>query len=99
MSSSATATCSTTAVPARRATSLIARLFTPTFSDCFYLAVLVWLFLAGASGWKALLMDGDTGWHIRAGEYMLQSGRIPTTDLFSFQNQALRGLPGNGFPM
>ncbi len=58
--------------------------FTPSLSDCFCLAILVWLFLAGASGWKALLMDGDTGWHIRTGEYILDHGAIPTTDLFSF---------------
>jgi hypothetical protein len=35
-------------------------------------------------GWKGLLLDGDTGWHIRVGEYILENGRVPTTDLFSF---------------
>jgi hypothetical protein len=29
-------------------------------------------------------MDGDTGWHIRTGEYILGSGKIPSEDLFSF---------------
>ena len=56
----------------------------PSFSDFFLLATLVWLFVAGASGWKALLMDGDTGWHIRTGEYILDYRAIPTHDLFSF---------------
>jgi hypothetical protein len=84
MSSSATTVYSANSIPAKGNTGLLARLLTPTFSDCFYLAILIWLFLAGASGWKALLMDGDTGWHIRAGEYIAQSGKIPTTDLFSF---------------
>ena len=56
----------------------------PSFADCFFLAILVWLFLAGASGWKALLMDGDTGWHIRAGEFILDHGHVPRMDLFSY---------------
>ena len=29
-------------------------------------------------------MDGDTGWHIRTGEYILDHGVIPAHDLFSF---------------
>ena len=60
------------------------RLLIPSCSDCFFVAVLVWLFVAGASGWKALLMDGDTGWHIRTGQYILDHGRIPRQDLFSY---------------
>ena len=46
--------------------------------------MLVWLFAAGAFGWLGLLGDGDTGWHIRTGEYVLDNGRVPATDLFSF---------------
>lgn len=84
MSSSATAAYSTATIPGKGHTGLLARFLTPTFSDCFFLAILVWLFLVGPSGWKALLMDGDTGWHIRAGEYILNTGKIPATDLFSF---------------
>jgi hypothetical protein len=56
----------------------------PSFSDCFFIALLAWLFVCGASGWKALLMDGDTGWHIRTGEYILAHHTVPTQDLFSF---------------
>jgi hypothetical protein len=63
---------------------LVRRFMVPSFLDCFFLAILVWLFVAGASGWNALLMDGDTGWHIRTGEYILEHGRIPTQDLFSY---------------
>lgn len=65
---------------------MLARLgwLAPSFADCFFLAILIWLFVAGASGWKALLMDGDTGWHIRTGEYILDHGRIPHADLFSY---------------
>jgi hypothetical protein len=29
-------------------------------------------------------MDGDTGWHIRTGEHILQQHAVPTVDLFSF---------------
>ena len=60
------------------------RLLAPSFSDCFFVAILIWLFVAGASGWKALLMDGDTGWHIRTGQYILDHGHIPARDLFSY---------------
>jgi len=56
----------------------------PSFSDCFSIALLAWLFVCGSSGWKALLMDGDTGWHIRTGEYILAHRAVPTQDLFSF---------------
>jgi hypothetical protein len=56
----------------------------PSFSDCFFIALMAWLFVCGASGWKALLMDGDTGWHIRTGEYILAHHTVPTQDLFSF---------------
>ena len=42
-----------------------------------------WLFVAGA-GWSVLLADGDTGWHIRAGEFILDTGAVPRTDLFSY---------------
>lgn len=60
------------------------RALIPSLSDFFFVAVFVWLFVAGASGWKALLMDGDTGWHIRVGEYILDHHAVPTQDLFSF---------------
>lgn len=56
----------------------------PTFPDVMFVALLFWLFAAGSHGWVGLLADGDAGWHIRTGEYILDNGRIPTTDLFSF---------------
>ena len=56
----------------------------PSFSDCLFIAVLTWLFAAGSVGWIALLADGDTGWHIRTGEWILDHGAVPRTDLFSF---------------
>ncbi|MBZ5596079.1 MAG: hypothetical protein LAP39_27870 [Acidobacteriia bacterium] len=55
----------------------------PSLSDCLFLALLVWVFAVG-SGWTVLLADGDTGWHIRTGEYILDTRSVPARDLFSF---------------
>jgi hypothetical protein len=59
------------------------RLLVPSHSDWLFAALMVWLFVAG-SGWLVLLADGDTGWHIRAGEYILAHRQAPRADLFSF---------------
>jgi len=56
----------------------------PSLSDCFFIAVLVWLFAAGSGGWTGLLADGDAGWHIRTGEYIIDHGAVPKADLFSY---------------
>jgi hypothetical protein len=63
--------------------SLLARLFVPSLCDIFFISLICLRFLAG-EGWVILLMDGDTGWHIRAGEWMLDHLRVPAADLFSF---------------
>ncbi|MCS6951575.1 MAG: hypothetical protein RMK57_03480 [Bryobacterales bacterium] len=55
----------------------------PALGDFYFTALLVWLFAAGA-GWQGLLADGDTGWHIRTGDYILQTGSVPRHDLFSY---------------
>jgi len=62
----------------------IALSLTPSFSDFFFIALVLWLFVWGASGWISLLGDGDTGWHIRTGQYILEHHQVPTRDLFSF---------------
>src|SRR5207302_2774682 len=54
----------------------------PSMCDVFFGALLVWLFVGGAG--KALLGDGDTGWHIRTGEYILSHHQVPRQDIFSF---------------
>ncbi len=69
---------------AQRAAARIKQVLVPSFSDCFFAAMIGWLFIFGASGWKALLGDGDTGWHIRTGQYILAHRAVPTQDLFSF---------------
>ena len=56
----------------------------PSFMDCFFISLLVWLFVFGPGGWAGLLADGDSGWHIRTGEYILNTHQIPAQDLFSF---------------
>lgn len=60
------------------------RALTPSFADIFFVALLAWLFICGANGWKSLLGDGDTGWHIRTGQYILAHHAVPSHDLFSF---------------
>jgi hypothetical protein len=69
--------------PATGAVRRVPRLLVPSLSDCLFLAILLWGFAAG-SGWSVLLADGDTGWHIRTGEYILATHSVPTHDLFSF---------------
>jgi hypothetical protein len=56
--------------------------FLPSIEDVFFLSVFLFLALPGDKG--NLLGDGDTGYHIRAGEYILNTLTIPKTDLFSF---------------
>jgi hypothetical protein len=63
------------------------RRLTPSFQDFLFASLFIWLFVAGASGWEALLADGDAGWHIRTGEYVLDSGAVPRQDLFSFSKE------------
>lgn len=55
----------------------------PSLTDFAFVlpAVLILFLLNGA---KSLLSDGDTGWHIRTGEWILEHRAVPTVDLFSF---------------
>lgn len=68
--------------PAAPAVPLVAR-FLPSLTDIAFLMPLVFLFVK-LDGARSLLGDGDTGWHIRAGEWMLANGRVPSADMFSF---------------
>jgi hypothetical protein len=62
---------------------LLRRLLVPSLLDVFFLALLVTAF-AHPDGIGSLLSDGDTGWHLRTGETILGTGRVPMTDPFSF---------------
>src|SRR5690242_7915203 len=59
------------------------KLLIPSLTDLLFLALIIWMFCVGV-GWVGLLEDGDTGWHIRTGQYILGTHAVPKTDLFSF---------------
>lgn len=76
-------------VPARSIESVLenrwTRLAIPSLSDLFFLAILGWVFMSsGSAGWQGLLVDGDVGWHIRTGQYILDHHAVPHHDLYSF---------------
>ena len=70
-------------VPAVLQQSLLRRWFVPSLLDVFFGALLLSAF-AHPQGLRSLLSDGDTGWHIRAGELILNTGSVPVADPFSF---------------
>jgi len=55
----------------------------PSLTDVAFLMPLAFVFLrmGGAPG---MLGDGDTGWHLRTGEWILANHRVPTQDMFSY---------------
>ena len=55
----------------------------PSLTDVMFLMQVV-LLLTTREGVGILLGDGDTGWHIRTGDWILQNGRVPDRDIFSF---------------
>jgi hypothetical protein len=56
--------------------------FFPSLTDVAFLLPIFLIFRLG--GLTFLLADGDTGWHIRTGQWILTNGRVPSTDIFSF---------------
>jgi hypothetical protein len=63
---------------------------TPSLSDLFFFAVIAFSFMTSGTGWSRLLWDGDTAIHIAIGDWILDHGRIPLADPFSF---TLPGAP------
>ncbi len=55
----------------------------PRIPELLFAAVLIWLFATG-QGWAVLLADGDTGWHIRNGEQIIDTRSVPRSDAFAF---------------
>lgn len=53
----------------------------PSVGDVIFVVLFLYLSLEGGRG---LLADGDTGYHIRAGEVILDTGAVPRHDIFSF---------------
>jgi len=72
----------TSPVPASPGVPAVARLL-PSLTDVAFLLPVFFMFLA-LSGARGLLGDGDTGWHIRTGEWILSHHRVPWADMFSF---------------
>ncbi len=57
--------------------------FLPSLTDLAFLMPLIFVFFK-LDGARTLLSDGDTGWHIRTGEWILAHHQIPHNDLYSF---------------
>ena len=55
----------------------------PSLTDIAFLMPVVFLFTR-MQGVRSLLGDGDTGWHIRTGEWIMAHHQVPYTDMFSF---------------
>ncbi len=55
----------------------------PSLVDLAFLLPAFFLF-GRLAGTKILFTDGDTGWHIRTGEWILNHRAVPTEDVFSF---------------
>lgn len=60
--------------------------FLPSIGDIFFISV--FLYLAFSAG-KGLLADCDTGYHIRAGEFIIGTLSVPRQDIFSFITPAI----------
>jgi hypothetical protein len=55
----------------------------PSLTDLAFLMPIVFLFTR-LEGAKTMLGDGDTGWHIRTGQWILANGQVPHQDVFSY---------------
>lgn len=55
----------------------------PSLTDFAFILPL-FLTFGMLNGITQFLSDGDTGWHIRTGEWILDHHRVPTADIFSF---------------
>src|SRR5438552_18286579 len=55
----------------------------PSLTDFAFLMPMAFLF-GRMDGVKTLLGDGDTGWHVRTGEWILANRQVPHQDIFSY---------------
>jgi len=55
----------------------------PSLTDFAFLLPIAFLF-GRMDGVQTLLSDGDTGWHIRTGDWIVANHLVPTHDVFSF---------------
>jgi len=56
----------------------------PSLTDVAFLMPLVFVFFRMGGATK--MLEGDTGWHIRTGEWILANGRVPDSDFYSFSH-------------
>jgi len=64
-------------------TSYLKQAFRPSLADVIPITIAGQI-LVMAQLLPGLLNDGDTGWHIRTGDWILQNRAVPRADLFSF---------------
>jgi hypothetical protein len=55
----------------------------PSLTDIAFVLPLIFLF-SRLQGVRTMLGDGDTGWHIRIGDWMWAHGSVPKSDMFSY---------------
>jgi hypothetical protein len=55
----------------------------PSMTDFAFLMPILYLF-GRMGGMRTLLSDGDTGWHIRTGQWIAGNHMVPMRDLFSY---------------
>ena len=67
-----------------RPETAVRRFLTPSLCDLFFLAIIAWTFMTSGTGWSRLLWDGDTSLHTAIGNWVLDHGRVPVSDPFSF---------------
>jgi hypothetical protein len=63
------------------APSNVSKIFFPSLANLIFLVLFLSLSLSRGA---FLLSDADTGWHIRAGEFILSTFSVPKQDIFSF---------------
>src|SRR3972149_12055823 len=56
--------------------------FAPPVADVLFIAIFIILSLFNGG---RLLIDGDTGWNIRVGDFVIDTLSVPKNDIFSFR--------------
>ena len=55
----------------------------PSLTDLAFLLPVVFHLMTDR-GINRLLGDGDTGWHLRTGEWIMANGAVPSVDMFAY---------------
>ena len=69
-----------------RSSSVLRQVFLPSIGNIIFISLAVVLSISSGQG---LLGDGDTGYHIRTGEIILQTFSVPNHDPYSFHRPPL----------